>query len=387
MREVAVIGAGQTKFGKLYELGVREIAEEAILEAIKDSGVQPKDIETVYCGSMGMSPDTPMMIGQIAAEQAGIKGVPITRVENACASGSNAFRDAWLAIQSGLYNVALVIGIEKMSTPTLDYARFASRFGGGDAMMEGVMGFFPPGIFGMIARIRMEKYGTTRKEMALVAVKNHKHGSLNPKAHYRNIITVEDVLNSRPVSEPLNVLDCCPITDGGAAVILAAKEYVKKFKGEPVWVIGSAQVSGTYEVPEDMHPDTTKRAAKIAYEMAGVGPEDIDVAEVHDCFSVAELGHYEDLGFCKEGEAGKLISEGTTALGGKLPVNPSGGLLAKGHPIGATGVAQIVEIVQQLRGRCDKRQVNGAKIGLTHNGGGFRHGDTGIVVVNIFKKN
>lgn len=387
MRDVAVIGIGQTKFGKLYEYGVRELAEEAILHAIKDSGVKPANIEIVYCGSMGMSPDTPMMIGQIAAEQAGIKGVPITRVENACASGSNAFRDAWLAIQSGLYNVALVIGVEKMSTPTLDYARFASRFGGGDAMMEGVMGFFPPGIFGMIARLRMEKYGTTRKQMALVAVKNHKHGSLNPKAHYRNIITVDEVLNSRPVSEPLNVLDCCPITDGAAAVVLTSKEYVKKFSGEPVWIVGSAQVSGTYEITNDMHPDTTKRAAKIAYEMAGIGPEDINVAEVHDCFSVAELGHYEDLGFCKEGEAGKLIEEGITAIGGKLPVNPSGGLLAKGHPIGATGVAQIVEIVQQLRGRCVERQVNGAKIGLTHNGGGFRHGDTGIVVVNIFKKN
>lgn len=386
MRKVAIVGAGQTNFGKFYEKDTRDLAEEAVFKALKDADAKPEDIEIAYVGSVGMDSTTPMMIGQIALEQLGIKGIPITRLENACASGSNALHLAWLAIQSGVYDVALALGVEKMSTPTLEQARMAMRLGGGDALLEGSMGLFPPGIFAMIAQIYMEKYDARREDLAMVSVKNHKHGSLNPLAQYQKEVSLEEVLNSRPVTYPLGVLDCCPISDGAACVILASEDVIKRFNSKPVWIKASVQVSGRYEDLEDLRPDTTARAGKKAYEMAGVGPEDIDFAEVHDCFSFAEIMHYEDLGFCNRGEGAKFIREGKPFLGGEKPVNTSGGLISKGHPLAATGIAQAYESVEQLRGRAGKRQVEGAKIGLTHNGGGFRHGDVGIVVTHIFSK-
>lgn len=385
IRDIAVVGIGMTRFGQLWDVGVREMAEEALLKALKDAGAKPGDIQAAYCGSMGMAADAPMMIGQIVLEQVGIAGIPISRVENACASGSNAFREAWLALQSGLYDVAIAVGVEKMSAPSLDYARFASRFGGGDVVMEGSMGFFPPGIFAMAARKQMER-GITRKQLALVAVKNHRHGALNPLAHYQKEVSVEDVLGSRPVADPLNVLDCSPISDGCSVAIIASKAAAKKFTGTPVWIRASAQVSGTYRDEDGMFPDTTRRAAKEAYDMAGIGPEDLDLAEVHDCFTPAEIMHYEDLGFCTPGDGGKFVEEGRSSLGGPLPVNASGGLLSKGHPLGATGIAQIIEVTNHLRGRAGKRQVDGARIGLTHNGGGFRHMDAGAVLIHILGK-
>ncbi len=386
MREVWIVGVGMTRFGKLPELGVRELAEEAVFNALVDAGARPGDIEIAYCGTEAMAPDTPMLPGQIALEQVGITGIPITNVANACGSGSNAVREAWLALQSGLYDVALAVGVEKLTSPSPDQYQILSRLGGADLMLEGSMGFFPPGVFSMSALKHMEKYGTTREQIALVAVKNNYHGSLNPKAHYQKPVTLEQVLNSRPVSYPLNVLDCCPISDGCAAVVLCAADVAKRFSGTPVRIRAAAQKSGTYKDDPELDADTTRRAAAEAYEMAGVGPEDIDLAEVHDCFTFAEIQHYEDLGFCKKGEGGRFIEEGHAAIGGKVAVNPSGGLLAKGHPLGATGPGQIYEVVQQLRGRCGKRQVPGARIGMTHNGGGFRHGDTGIVACFILEK-
>jgi len=378
MRRVFVVGGGIIKFGKFPERGIRKMAEEVLFNLFKDAGAKPSDVEAAYVGSQNTAcDDTLMMVGQIALEQAGIVGIPITNCTNACGSGSNAVHQAWLAIQSGLYDVTLALGIEKMSSPLLPQAMMAGRLGGGDSEIEGVFGLFAPGIFGMIAKRHMEEYGTTREQMAKVAVKNRFHASLNPTAQYQTPTTIEEVLSSRVVADPLTVLECSPISDGAAAVLLASEDAVKRFSGKPVEIIASVQVSGTYSFTDILNIDTTRRAAKKAYEMAGVGPEDIDLAEVHDCFSIAEIIHYEELGFCKKGEGGRFIDSGAPFLGGKKPVNTSGGLIAKGHPLGATGVAQIVEILYQLRGQAGKRQVPNARIGLTHNGGGFRKADTG----------
>lgn len=387
MRRVYVVGGGIIRFGKFPDRGIRKMAEEVLFNLFKDASAKPSDVQCAYVGSQNTAcDDTLMMVGQIALEQAGIVGIPITNCTNACGSGSNAVYQAYLAIQSGLYDVALALGIEKMSSPLLPQAMMAGRLGGGDSEIEGVFGLFAPGIFGMIAKRHMEEYGTTREQMAKVAVKNRVNASLNPTAQYQTPTTIEEVLSSKVVADPLTVLECSPISDGAAAVLLASEEAIKRFPGKVVEIIASVQVSGTYSLNDILSIDTTRRAAKMAYEMAGVGPEDIDVAEVHDCFSIAEIIHYEELGFCKKGEGGRFIDSGAPFLGGKKPVNTSGGLIAKGHPLGATGVAQIVEILYQLRRECEKRQVEKARIGLTHNGGGFRKADTGIVCVHILKK-
>ncbi len=386
MREVWIVGVGMTRFGKLPDYGVRELAEEAVFKALHDAGAKPLDIEIAYCGTETMAQDTPMLPGQIALEQVGITGIPITNVSNACGSGSNAVREAWLALQTGLYDVALAVGVEKLTSPHPDQFHILSRLGGADLMLEGSMGFFPPGVFSMAAIKHMDRYGTTREQIAQVAVKNSHNGSLNPNAHFQKVVTLEKVLNSRPVSYPLNVLDCCPISDGCAAVILCGADVAKRFTGTPVRVLAAAHKSGTYKDDPELNADTTRRSAREAYEMAGVGPEDIQLAEVHDCFTFAEIQHYEDLGFCKMGEGGRYVEEGHANIGGKVAVNPSGGLLAKGHPLGATGPGQVYEVTQQLRGLCDKRQIPNARIGMTHNGGGFRHGDTGIVACFILEK-
>ncbi len=387
MRKVAVVGTGMVKFGTFEDRGIRKMAEEVLFQAIKDAGAHPSQIQAAYCGTNGFSSDTPEMQGPISFVQAGITGVPILQLKNGCASGSNAFREAWIAIQSGLYDVVVALGIEKLSAVTLEMIKLAASMGGGDGELEGSMGFFPPGIFAMFARHYIDDLGVTREQLAKVSVKNHFHGTLNPNAHFQKNVTVEQVLASRPVTSPLNLLDCCPISDGAAAAVLVSEDVLKKFSGRPVWVKGAAQTSGTYPEEGDIgETDTTRRAAAEAYEMAGLGPKDIDLAEVHDCFTPAELMHYRDLGFCKDiPEAAYWLEQGYTQLGGRLPVNTSGGLLAKGHPLGATGVAQICEIVEQLRGEAGARQVEGAITGITHNGGGFRQGDVGSVCVHILQ--
>lgn len=233
----------------------------------------------------------------------------------------------------------------------------------------------------------MEEFGTTRKQLAMIAVKNRKYGALNPDAQLRNPVTVEDVLNDRMICDPLTLPQCCPRGDGAAAVILTTKKRARRYTVTPIYVAASIQVSGAY--PDDQSYDTVYadvRGSKEAYEMAGLGPEDIDLAEVHDCFSAAELVHYEDLGFCRKGEGGRFIEEGLSDIGGKVAVNTSGGLLSKGHVIGATGISQIIEVVRQLRGQAGERQVKGAKVGLQHNGGGFLHTDVGTSVIHIFKR-
>lgn len=385
MREVAVIGVGMTPFGKHTGLGIKQLGEQALWEALQDARMKPSDIQVAYCGhasgSLSKQEFTP---GQVALREVGITRIPVTRVENACASASSAFREAWIAVASGLYDVALAMGIEKMSEASTEEVMRALA-GGSDAELEGSMGVTFPGVFAMIARRHMYQYGTTREQMAMVSVKNHRNGARNPLAHYQKECTVEEVLNSRMIAHPLTLLECSPISDGCAVAILTSRDLAQKHNFSPIWVAASGQASGAWEGKDITIIDPTIRASQQAYEMAGLGPEDIDLVEVHDCFSIAEILHYEDLGFCPKGEGGRLIQEGATKITGRIPFNTSGGLLSKGHPIGATGLAQIFELVQQLRGRAGARQVDGAKVGMAHCLGGFMHSDACSVAVHILK--
>jgi benzoylsuccinyl-CoA thiolase BbsB subunit len=303
-------------------------------------------------------------------------------MDNACASGATAFRNVFLFIAAGIYDVGLAVGIEKMS----DTIKGAIPPREDD--LEGALGRLMPSAFAMMARRYMHDFGATEKHLALVSVKNHKYGALNPYAQYQKEFTIEEVLNSRMISEPITLLQCNPIGDGAAACVLASEDFLKSREGKkPVKILASALLSGVAKTPEmDItYSYTTERTVKVAYEMAGVGPEDIDVCELHDCFTIAEIMHYEELGFCARGEGWRFLEEGKSWIGGDVAVNTSGGLLSKGHPLGATGIAQIVEIVWQLRGECEKRQVPNGKVGMTHTmGGGVSGIETGACSIHIF---
>ena len=373
MRNVAVIGVGMTKFGENWDKQLRDLFVEASLEAIEDAGVGLRDIQALYIGNMSAGEWVEQEhLGPLLADYLGLRGVPAYRVESACASSGVAFKLAFAAVSRGLYDIVLVGGGEKMTDVKTEESthHLASA---ADREYEAFLGATFPSLYALMARRHMYQYGTTREQLALVAVKNHNNGSLNPKAHFRNKITIDTVLNSPMVADPLRLFDCSPISDGGSAVIIASEDVAKKFTDTPVYVIGSGYATDTIAL-HDREDITTIRSivesAKIAYKMASVEPKDIDVAEVHDCFTIAEIIAYEDLGFAKKGEGGKLIEEGQTEIGGKIPVNTSGGLKAKGHPVGATGVAQIIEITLQLRGEAGKRQVSNAEIGLAQNMGG-----------------
>lgn len=388
MRDVWIVGAGMSPFGVFPDLGVKELGAMACLRALKDAGVKPNQIEMVYCGNAAAGVLSPQgtTVTQVILREVGITGIPMLRVENACASGATAINQAWLAVASGLVDVVLVLGVEKMTgaprPKVFEYMASAS-----DVELEGAMGLTMPGVFAMIARRHMQEFGTTREQIAKVAVKNHANGALNPSAHFRKPISVEDVLKAPVVAHPLTLLDCCPVTDGAAAVVLASRATADRLGKRSVKLAATALQSGTYADNLDLTSfEVTVRAARKAYEQAGIGPEDVDLAEVHDCFTIAEIVHYEDLGFCKKGEGGGLIDRGETAIDGRLPTNASGGLKAKGHPVGATGVAQVVEIVEQLRGDAGPRQVRDAKVGLTHCLGGFMHGDACAVGVTILHR-
>lgn len=377
MREVSVIGAGMIRFGKFPEKTLADLARPAVLEALADAGTERKMIEAAYCGTaMGG-----MLSGQRILKTLGMTGIPIFNSENACSSSSTAFREAWVGIASGIYDTALVIGVEKLT-----------KFGGGTLPLEEEdweisHGMTMPALYAMRARRYMYEYELTLEQLASVAVKAKKHAALNPYAQYQKTVTLEEVINSRLVADPLTLYQCCPIGDGAAALVLSASSIAKRFTSSPVRVLASELTSGKYITGfRDMTtPEITVRGAKEAYEMAGLGPSDIDVAEVHDAFTIAELMYYEALGFCERGEAIRLLENGSTSIGGKIPVNPSGGLLSKGHPVGATGAAQIVEIVWQLRGLCGERQVKGARVGLTHaTGGGISGLDHGACAIHIF---
>ncbi|MEM3761051.1 MAG: thiolase domain-containing protein, partial [Candidatus Bathyarchaeia archaeon] len=331
-----------------------------------------KDIQALFVGHMGESYEHQGHTGATMADWAGLLHIPATRVEAACSSSGAALRAGIYAVLSGLCDVVMVGGVEKMThrtTPEVtEYLAMAS-----DYPFEQWHGITFPGLFALMATAHMHKYGTTEKQMAMIAVKNHYHGSLNPKAHMQKEINLEQALSSRVIAWPLKLYDCSLITDGASCLILTKPDLAKKYTDTPIHIIGSGQASdtiGMYEREQFTSLTAAKLAAKKAYEMANVKPEDISVAEVHDCFTIAEIIAYEDLGFCKPGEGGQLAEKGETKLGGRIPVNTSGGLKAKGHPVGATGTAQAYEIYLQLTGQAEKRQVKNAEIGLTHNVGG-----------------
>ena len=375
MREVAVIGVGMTKFGELWDRSFRQLIAEAGSKAIFDAGIEGKDIDALYIGSMSSGRFVGQEhVGALVADAAGFSHlhIPATRVEGACASGGLAVRQGYLSIASGIHDIVVVGGIEKMNdvggtsaTETLATAA--------DQEWEAFFGATFPGLYAMIATRHMHDYGTTKEQLAQVAVKNHANGAKNPYAQYRFEITVEQAMSAAPVAHPLGLLDCSPVSDGAAAIVLCAMDKAKQYTDKPVKIIGSGQASDTLPLHgrRDITTlDATVYAAKMAYKQANLTPKDIDVAEVHDCFTIAEICAIEDLGFVEKGKGGRAIEDKITTLDGEIPVNTSGGLKAKGHPVGATGVAQVVEIVEQLRGEADKRQVKDARIGLTHNVGG-----------------
>jgi acetyl-CoA C-acetyltransferase len=375
MRDVAVIGVGLTKFGELWDRSFRQLTAEAGSKAIIDSGIDGKDIDAMYIGSMSSGRFVGQEhIGALVADASGFSHmhIPSTRMEGACASGGLAMRQGYLSIASGMNDVVVVGGIEKMNdvggtaaTETLATAA--------DQEWEAFFGATFPALYAMIATRHMYEYGTTKEQLAQVAVKNHKNGAKNPYAQYQMEITIEQALNASPVADPLGLLDCSPVTDGAAALVLCAADKAKEYTNNLVKIIGSGQASDTLSLhgrDNIATLDATVHAAKMAYKQANVTPNQIQLAEVHDCFTIAEICAVEDLGFVEKGQGGKAVENHITTMDGEIPVNTSGGLKSKGHPVGATGVAQIVEITQQLRGQAGARQVNDARIGLAHNVGG-----------------
>ena len=382
MRQVAVVGIGKTAFGAFPDRDLRSLAVEAGQKALENAGAKSSQVEAFYLGNFA----GPSFVGQnhlapYVAAGMGITGIPATRFEAACASSGAAFFHAVSAVAAGLYDVLLITGVEKMtSQPTPKVTEILA--GAGDLCGEVRAGATFPALFAMIARRHMYQYGTTREQMAAVAVKNHSNGAKNPLAHMRKVITMEQALNGKPISEPLTVYDCSLISDGAAAVLIAPFERASEFTDKPVRILGIAQASDNVALDEK-EDITTLRAVKIssekAYKMAGVKPADIQFAEVHDCFTIAEIVAIEDLGFVKKGEGGPYSLAGKTCMQGELPVNTSGGLKAKGHPVGATGVGQICDVVQQIRGEADERQVKRNSLGLAQNLGGS--GATSVVTI------
>lgn len=387
MRKVAVLGVGMTKFG-LSDKSQVEMFAEAAMEAISSSNMKPKDMQALFLGNvLGDFEEGQINIAPLCASDIGLPNhAPAVRVEAACASGSLAIREAFLWVASGFFDVVLVGGVERamaMGTP-LATRTFAM---GSDSRYEGFTGITFPGVFAMIARLYATKYRIPirqlKESMALVAVKNHRNGLNNELAQFRKEISVETVLNSVMIADPLQLFDCCPFSDGAAAIVLSSEEIAKKQIKNPVYIIGIGQGSaGSLQGQKDItRIKARESAAAQAYKMAGLSPKDIDVCEVHDCFTIAEILAIEGLGFFDFGKGSEAVEKGETQIGGKIPINPSGGLKAKGHPIGATGVAQAYEIVKQLRGECGRRQVDGAKVGMTDTLGG----DLSTVVDIIYK--
>ncbi|NLI62001.1 MAG: thiolase domain-containing protein [Methanosarcinaceae archaeon] len=377
MRDVAIIGAYTTVFGELWEKSLRDTAVEAGVGAIEDANVAGEEIDAMYVGNMSGG----KFVGQehigalVADYAAGLARefhIPSTRVEAACASGGLALRQAIMAVSSGFHDVVIAAGAEKMTdidgTGVTDALAAAA-----DREWEGIMGATFPGLYAMIARYHMHKYGTTSEQLASVAVKNHDNGVHNPIAQFRNKITIDQVLRSSKVADPLRLLDCSPVTDGAAAVVVVPADIAKKYTDTPIYVKASSQASDTISLDDrrDIATlDASVFAGKWAFEMAKLTPKDIDFVEVHDCFTIAEICAIEDLGFFKKGDGGRASYDGDTRIGGKIAVNPSGGLKACGHPVGATGIKQACEAVYQLRGEAGKRQVPNAKYAMTHNVGG-----------------
>ena len=385
---VAVVGAGLIKFGELFDQSYEQMAAGAFAAAMAsvDKGFEPVQVEAAMIATQRGSLWGQEGIGGNTVPTAlGIAGIPCTRIENACPSGSDAFRIGAMAVASGVHDVVLVIGVEKMRDKSTEEGLLARAASGHPVYTRGESA---PVLFAPFATRHMHEFGTTREMLASVAVKNHHNGTLDPYAHFQSEVTVDQVLKAPPVCHPLHLLDCCPQTDGAAATILVNAERAREFTDKPVYVAGFGVATDhpyLHEKTTFTGLPATVKAAERAYAMAGIGPADVDLAEVHDCFTITEILDIEDLGFCEKGKGGVMSIEGETALTGRIPVNPSGGLLAKGHPIGASGVAQLTECWWQLRGQADGRQVtirNG--FALQHNVGGR---GSGVSVVNVLTTN
>ncbi|MBI2079968.1 thiolase domain-containing protein [Candidatus Micrarchaeota archaeon] len=385
MRRVAIIGTGMTTFGEHWDRGFRDLVIEAGAKAIQDANLQGNEIEAGYVGTMASGRLVGQEhIGALIADYMGLNPIPITRVEGACASGGLALRQGFMAVASGMHDIVVVGGIEKMTD--LGVEEVSDILGGaGDQEWELFLGATFPGLYAFMARRHMFEYKTTEEMMASVAVKNHKNGAKNKFAQFQKEISIETVLKSKVIADPLKVFDCSPITDGAAAVVLAPVELAKKYCENPIEIIASGQASDAIALHSRESLSklrATEVAAKKAFEMAKLSPKNVDFAEVHDCFTIAEIMAVEDLGFFKKGEGGRATLDGKTALDGEIPINTSGGLKACGHPVGATGVKQVVEVTWQLQGRAEGRQVKDAEIGLTHNVGG----SGATAVVHIMKR-
>ncbi len=407
MREVAIVGAGMTPFGRHPEKGIKELVRGAVELALKDAGIESSELEAAYVGSAapGLMTGQEQIKAQVTLSAMGIDTIPMYNVENACASSSSALNLAWTAVAAGMFDCALVVGFEKLydenrlksyialgtATDILDGQKYLEDFiehlGINDKLLSEEAGAKKSVFMDMYAfytRRYMEHYGLTQEHFAKIAVKSHKNGALNPNAHYQKEVTLEQVMNSGDVSFPLTRMMCSPVSDGSAAVIICSKEKAAQITNKPIWI--EASVLGSGKLGYDLDDTLTRRVGKKAFETAGIGPEDVDVIEIHDATSPSEIIALIELGICPPEEAAKWIDEGYMELDGKMPTNSSGGLASKGHPIGATGLAQVYEVVNQLRGTAGDRQVPGnPKIGMTQNGGGILGIDGAAMAFHILK--
>lgn len=396
MRKVMIAGTGMTRFGKHFDATIRSLTVDALNQALADAHASAADVDTIFFGNAaaGLLTGQEMIAGQVALRETGLMGKPIINVENACASASTAAHLAWLSVASGQSEVALAIGAEKMTNKdkavpfkaliaAMDLEQIKAETGSDDPLTAGSApgrsGFMD--IYAGKARKYMKEAGATIEDFARVAAKSHKFGSLNPRAQFQKPLSIEEILASREIISPLTLAMCSPIGDGAAVLVFTSEEFAKKHGCDAVVVETITLVSG---MPGG--PNCNLRASEKAYNAAGISPQDIDVVELHDAASPAELMYIEELGLCGKGEGVKMIREGQTDLGGRVPVNTSGGLVAKGHPVGATGCAQIVELADQLRGRCGARQVAGARVGLAQNGGGWIEDDTAATTLTVLTR-
>ncbi len=370
MEKVCVLGAGSTKYGKLED-SIGDITTQASVLAIESAGIDPKDIKAAYISNVFGVADKQVHLGPVLMSNLGISDKPSLSIESACGSGSVSFREAYANVAAGFYDCLVVTGVEKVTHTgtewTTTYFAYCSDF-----FYEGQAGASFPGLFASMARAYLTEFNATEEDFARVAVKNHENGVLNSKAHLQKRITLDDVMNSPVVASPLKLYDCCPFSDGASSVILCSEKFAKEHGNDYIEVIGSGRGGSPASLQGRDHLTTipsTKLAAKAAYDMAGITAKDVDFAEVHDCFTIAEIVDTEDLGFFDKGQGVSAVREGRTKLNSDISINPSGGLKSKGHPIGATGVGQVVEVFDQLTGRAGKRTVDNAKIGLTHNFG------------------
>ncbi|MEM3374338.1 MAG: thiolase domain-containing protein [Candidatus Woesearchaeota archaeon] len=383
MRKVAIIGIGQIKFGYHWDKDAIDLAVEAGIKAIHDAGIHKKDVQAIYGGIMsGGLFNNQEHFASIFSDHLGFNNIPSVRVEAACASGGLALRQAYIDVASGFHDIVVAGGVEKMTDlNTNQITKILAT--ASDTEREAIFGATFPGLYAMMAKLHMHKFNTTEEQLAYVSVKNHKNALKNKYAQFHKEISIEDVLKSPKIADPLKLLDASPISDGAAAIVLASEEVAKKFTDTPIWIAGSGHATDAISLHdrEDLLTiKATVEAAKQAFLQSKLEPKDIHVAEVHDCFTIAELLAIEDLGFVKKGQSGKFVEEGQTEIGGKIPINPSGGLKAKGHPVGATGIAQAIEAVLQLRGEASNN--TNAETALTQNVGG----SGGTAIVHIFKK-